>query len=158
MSGTYLYFLSQIVSPIFGTQNTTARRPLATPGSFSALNYCLHSYTYHLSNLRYFCWTVNRKDSTATVFSSAHSLRFSKENGGHISVITAKSFRSTTEASAARRPPGQVQDLPLYDVDMVVDEDHLPPAGVLLSSNLAYKVIRLLLTTGIISLRSVAEY
>ncbi|KAL1628676.1 hypothetical protein SLS56_005668 [Neofusicoccum ribis] len=51
-----------------------------------------------------------------------------------------------------------VKNLPLYDVDMVVDEDHIPPEGVILSSDLAYKVIRLVLQTGIMSLRTLADY
>ncbi|KAL1615973.1 hypothetical protein SLS56_011602 [Neofusicoccum ribis] len=40
----------------------------------------------------------------------------------------------------------------------LVNKDYIPPEGVMLSSDLAYKVIRLVLQTGILSLRTLADY
>ncbi|EKG20143.1 BRCT domain-containing protein [Macrophomina phaseolina MS6] len=63
--------------------------------------------------------------------------------------------RITTQKKAAEY--GELHLMKVYDTDMVVTMDNLPPENVILSSNLAYQVIRLVLQTGIIPLRHLHE-
>ncbi|KAL1628472.1 hypothetical protein SLS56_005923 [Neofusicoccum ribis] len=51
-----------------------------------------------------------------------------------------------------------MENIPLYDVDMVVDKEHIPPEDAPLSSDLAYKVIRLVIETGTMLLRALSEF
>lgn len=51
-----------------------------------------------------------------------------------------------------------VKDWPLYDALMVVDEENLPPLNVIMSSELAYKVIRVVLATGCLTLRQLYRF
>ncbi|EKG12652.1 BRCT domain-containing protein [Macrophomina phaseolina MS6] len=63
--------------------------------------------------------------------------------------------RVTTQKKAAEY--GELHLMKLYDTDMIVTTNNLPPENVILSSNLAYQVIRLVLQTGIIPLRHLHE-
>ncbi|KAL0263287.1 hypothetical protein SLS55_002267 [Diplodia seriata] len=52
----------------------------------------------------------------------------------------------------------ETKDLMLYDVPLNVSEDNLPPENVILSDNLAYKVLRVALITGCLTIRQLHQY